>query len=130
MDVSRSVEGKFWVTFTRLQPATILFPPSLRGWHFSEVSHLQPGKEGRDILGDSEQKTGATRMPGFLCDSAPPSGPEEPAVRFFPHQRRNFSSRFSHCVTFMQLNMHPNQQNDQLKTYLASMWRAEPELRD
>ena len=52
MDMSRSDEGKFWVTFTRLQPAAIPFPPSLRGWHFSEVSHLQPGKESRDTLGD------------------------------------------------------------------------------
>ena len=30
----------------------------------------------------------------------------------------------------MQLNMRPNQHNDQVKTYLDSMWQAEPEFRD
>ena len=88
MDMSRSDEGKFWVTFIRLQPATIPFPPSLRGWHFSEVSHLQPGKERRDTLGDSEQKTQVTWMPGFLCDAAPPSGPKEPAIINFSPSKK------------------------------------------
>ena len=63
MDMSRSDEGKFWVTFTRLQPAAILFPPSLRGWHFSEVSHLQPGKESRDTLGSRPPQSSPGGLP-------------------------------------------------------------------